>query len=107
MWKVNFFSGFFILLLGFLTRKFNWSSLISGYNTLSKKEKEKYNEKILTLYVGNLFMISGLILMFGGILMLFYLFSQREIILYSWILFTLSIIFGLIYINLNKKIKKK
>lgn len=53
-------SGFIFLLLltiALILRSGRGSFLISGYNMLSKEEKEKYDTKALCRFVGNLLLV--------------------------------------------------
>jgi len=106
MWIVNIVSGALLLLVGFLTRTYNLSGLVAGYNTAPEEEKQKYDEKKMTRYVGNLLMISaGVLLVFGFASVVIelpgYLFGV------SWGLFTAFIFAGLIYLNTGNRLKKQ
>jgi uncharacterized membrane-anchored protein len=105
MWIINAISAVSLLLLGYLIKKFKMSYLIAGYNTSSKKEKEKYDEKKLTNYVGNLLIISSLFLIKG--IILYFIIREENIIIVSWILFTIILIGGVIHLNITNYVKKK
>ena len=106
MWITNFFSGIALFLLGYLIKKFKMTYLIAGYNTSSKKEKEKYDEDKLIYYVGNLLIISSIILIIP-VIFHFTIFSlEAEIFFASWMAFIISTITGVIYINVSGCTKK-
>ena len=101
MWMTNLMSGAFLFLLGFNIKKFKMSYLIAGYNTASKKEKSKYDENKLVYYVGNLLMLSSIILILP-VVFHFTIFSlEAEIFFASWMVFVISTIAGVIYINVS------
>lgn len=54
-------SASILFVLGFALRSGKASWLIAGYNTMSKYEKEKYNEKALCLFVSNILLICAAI----------------------------------------------
>lgn len=107
MWLTNLITFIFLFVLGFLIRKFKLANLISGYNTLSKNEKEKYDTLKLTKITGNILMISSLFLLAplvpfllnGGINNLYFIIS--------WIAFTLYIIISVINMNMNSNTVKR
>ena len=103
---INISTSIIIIILALLIRFFNLKNLIAGYNTLSKEEKKKYNEKKLVQYIINMLIISGLIILVGAIPSLIKLKWEIEFFIASWIVFTLFIFVSVIFINLNKKIKK-
>ncbi len=51
-----------LLLLGYLVKYRQWSWLIAGYNTSSKKAKDTYDKEALCNGVGNfLFLLAGIL----------------------------------------------
>ena len=76
--------------------------LIAGYNTMSKAEKETYNEKALCRFVGWL--------MIGTVLcvLLTFVGSHFEIrwLSHTWILAILASIVSVIYMNTTKRFLK-
>ena len=61
-------TGVALLLLGYIVGRYNLSFLVSGYNTMSKKAKEKYDGKKVTAYTGNMLMLSSVPLIIGGLI---------------------------------------
>ena len=78
--------------------------LIAGYNTESPEEKAKYNEKALCRAVGVLVLVivgSVELLMLGLVL------DTIALVWGSGILFIVSTVFGLVYINKSQRFKRK
>lgn len=86
-------------------RVFKLSNLIAGYNTASKEEKAKYDEEKLTKFVGNLLIVSSLVLLLGGMLALL-VSNKAAVVNISWILFSLVIFGGVIYMNTGNRFRK-
>lgn len=99
-------SAIFLIFLGIIIRIFKLSFLIAGYNTASKKEKEKYNENALIKAISNLLIFSSLILILGYILSLFFRSAAELIQILTWIAYVIYILFALVHINTSSKIKK-
>lgn len=107
MFKINLISGIFLLILGFLIKKFELTYLIAGYNTASAKEKKKYDKEKLINCVGNFLMCLAGILISGGILGIILSKIKNEIFIFSWILFITYSVFWIIYINVGGHLFKK
>lgn len=91
------------LLLGYLIKYKKWSWLISGYNTASKKEKEKYDVDALCNSTGEASFI------LGGVLLLTSLgefFDIAWIIYAGWIVFTVLVFAFVIYANTGNRYRK-
>jgi membrane protein YqaA with SNARE-associated domain len=101
----NFLGGFTTLFLGLIIRFLKASSLIAGYNTASKEEKAKYDEEKLTEFVGNMLIVSSIILLLGGFLTII-ISTPLCVVFISWALFLLIIIGGVIYMNTGNRFKK-
>lgn len=101
-----FITPLILAILGVIIRLGKASFLISGYNTSSKCEKEKYDEKALCKFIGNLlFTLAGICLFIGIVKVLnFAYFSYIAII--GSILFVLVTIISVIYMNTGNKFKK-
>jgi membrane protein YdbS with pleckstrin-like domain len=82
------------------------SYLIAGYNTSSKKEKEKYDEKKLCKYISMLLIISSCVLILGSILSYFMSYYDEKIIVIMWTLYTIIILFGVIHVNITTYVRK-
>jgi membrane protein YqaA with SNARE-associated domain len=105
MWVANLLGGTITLFLGLIIRIFKASGLIAGYNTASKEEKSKYNEEKLTKYVGNMLIVSSIILLIGGFLSVFAI-IPNYLVSISWVLYSIVIIGGVVYMNAGDRIKK-
>lgn len=106
IWISNVLSGICLFLIGYSVKKFKMSYLIAGYNTSSKEEKAKYDEEKLVNFVGKLLITSSALLIAGAILALLFNKFEDGIIWSSWILFTIFILFGLVYANTGNRLKK-
>jgi hypothetical protein len=107
MWPVNLSSGLLLFLLGYLIRVYRLSFLVAGYNTASKKEREKYDVEKMTRGVGNMLMISSSFLIFGGIIAILLDTHAMMIMHASWIMFTLFMLGAVVYVNFTGCLKKK
>jgi O-antigen/teichoic acid export membrane protein len=106
MWIVYLASGVIILFLGFVTRKYNLSILVAGYNTAPAEEKQKYDERKMTRYVGNMLMMASAILLVSAIV--FYWFDLPESAFFvSWAIFIIFLLGGLVFLNTNDRLKIK
>lgn len=102
-----FITPLILAILGVIIKFGKASFLISGYNTSSKCEKEKYDEKALCKFVGNLlFTLAGICLFIGIAQILEFAYFSYIVIIGS-ILFALIIIISVIYINTGDRFKKQ
>lgn len=103
---VLFIGPLLLSILGIVLRSGKANFLIAGYNTLPKKEKEKYNEKELSKFVSNLmFVLSGLLCINGIVTMLK---PNNYALIYSLgiLLFIVVAIAAVIYMNTGNRFKK-
>ena len=105
MWIANFIGGGIIFLFGIALRFGNYSSLLAGYNTMSEEKKKKWNEKAITRFVGNLFIVEAIIVIFGGILVMHNI-APQTIMIMSWSVFGVLHIIGIIYVNKSSRFKQ-
>ena len=101
----NLFSGGVILFFGLIIRIFKASWLIAGYNTSSKEKKEKYDEDKLTTFVGNMLIISSIVLFIGGLLSPLSSIGNYSVII-SWVLFFLIIVYMAVYTNIGTHFRR-
>lgn len=87
-----------ILLLG------RGSFLIAGYNTLSSEEKEKYDRKKLSKFVGKLILALSFSMFFWVFAILF---EAEWLFILGLTLFFVITFAGVIYINTGKRFHKK
>lgn len=91
------------VLLGFLFRSGRGAFLIAGYNTASKAERDKIDEKKLCRYMGNLmFALAGCQLFF----IFSVIFEKMWLLWVALALFLVCVFGGVIYINTGNRIKK-
>jgi len=92
------------VILGIIFSTGKGAFLIAGYNTASKKEKEKYDEKALCKFMGK-----GMF----GLAFSTLLWALSDIYAIKWlfyvglVLYIIVIIFIIVYANTSKTIKKK
>lgn len=78
--------------------------MISGYNTSSREEKEKYDIKALCAFVSNLlFLIAGM-LIFRAVTIYLRIANLDNVIVIGFILI---IILALVYMNTGNRFKRK
>ena len=102
----NLIVSIFLATLGAIIRFGKASWLIAGYNTSSKEEKDRYDEKALCKYTGNFIFILAGIIFFMAIWGLFKLPNLNVVIAVGWIVFVVVIIAGVIFMNTGNKLKK-
>lgn len=105
MWVSNVIGGTIVLVAGLIVRIFKTANLIAGYNTLPKKEKEKYNIDKLCRYVGNMMILASVILL-AGAAMSFIPGFEFIVITASWALFMVYLLGGVVYMNIGNKFVK-
>ena len=93
---------FIFLLLGILFFKGKGTSLIAGFNTVPKSEKQSINVKKLTRFVGKLMFISAGCWM---IIILSDLIQSKTLNLFGAVLFVVSMLSGVIYANTGNRFK--
>jgi len=96
-------TGILLLLLGYLVKYRQWTWLIAGYNTSSRKEKDKYDKDALCKGMGNfLFILAGLnfISAAGSFL------NWAWLVNAGWITFIAAIIIFLVYANTGNRYKQ-
>lgn len=106
MWIANFFGGGLTLILGVVYRIFDAYDGLSGFSTMNEEEKSKWDIIGAGRFITQLMIISGAILVIGGILTLIN-FMPNLVMAVSWILFSIIIITGAIYINVSKRFKRR
>ena len=103
MLVVNLIVIAFFVLMGILFARGKGMSLIAGYNTMSAKEKEKYDkEKLCKAMSGMMFLLAGTwAVAAAGV------FFRSNALCWAGIaLFLAVIIGGLIYMNTGNRLKK-
>jgi len=101
----NFFMGVLCLALGLIVHTGKANGLIAGYNTMSEKEKAKWNEKAMSKATGWVLIISSAVLLIACIPMALN-FYPVTVCFVSWGMFTVIIIAGVIYINVSPRFKR-
>lgn len=95
-----------LIIFGMIIRTGKANFLIAGYNTASKEEKEKINEKELAKSMGNLLFILGGIELILPISKVLNLGDMKILMICVNVLFIFVTIGGIIYMNTAKKFKR-
>ncbi|HSJ39090.1 MAG TPA: DUF3784 domain-containing protein [Planococcus sp. (in: firmicutes)] len=92
-----------LLALGLYLLQGKGAMLIAGYNTLPKKEKEKYDEVALCKATGKLILAItfSITLIFAGAFLVI-----SNLVIAGTVLLVVTILFGLIYMNTGNRYKK-
>lgn len=101
--SITVFIGAFLVIISLFLFAGKGSFLLAGYNTASKKEKEKYDEKALCKFMGKILLPIGLatpLVSIGGIYKIFWLPFVYTVVLISLALF------AVIYCNTGNRFKK-
>lgn len=105
IWIANALGGVIVLAIGIIIRVFNVSSLIAGYNTAPAAEREKYDERALTRFVGNLLITASAVLLAGGLLDAA-TGGRGGIVSASWLAFVVILIGGIVYANTGGRFRR-
>ena len=95
-----------LLIVGWLIKYKKVTWLISGYNTASKQEKQRYDIEKLCKYMGNfIFILAGIFFLMAIINVLISGYAEMVI----WIGFgvlAVAIVCGIVYLNTGNRVKK-
>ena len=105
MASANLIGGIICLVLGLIIRTGKANFLIAGFNTMSKEEKAKWNEKAVSKFTSWLLIIPSAILLSGCIPILLDVYAFASMLI-SYAIFTVVIVVGAIYINTNPRFKR-
>lgn len=104
MWVVYTSVDLLFIILGIVFIQGKGAFLIAGYNTSSKAEKEKYNEKALCRFMGKmmfLFAVCFLVMILSDVL-------DNMAFLWGGLgLFLAVVVFTLLYANTGNRFKNK
>jgi Ca2+/Na+ antiporter len=100
--SVVVFSGIIVMGLGIYIQKAKAYHLIAGYNTLSDKEKEKFDIKKYALTFRNCFLVMGVLMLAAfPVLRFMHLDKYLSVVAIS------IIILGVLYLNYVGKVYRK
>lgn len=103
---IFFFPTAVLLIVGWLIKYKKVTWLISGYNTASKQEKQRYDIEKLCKYMGNfIFILAGIFFVMAIINVLISGYAEMVI----WIGFgvlAVAIVCGIVYLNTGNRVKK-
>jgi Domain of unknown function (DUF3784) len=95
-----------LLLAGWLIKYKKVTWLISGYNTASRREKERYDVEKLCRHMGNfVFTLAGIFFVFAAARMLFSEYSE-SIMTIGIVVFVVVSLGGLVYLNTGNRLMK-
>jgi cytochrome b561 len=103
---VLFISPLLLAILGLIIRSGKASFLIAGYNTSSKEEKDKYDEKALCRFVGNLLLVLAVIHLAIAIWKVLNFDYFNYVLGIGFTLFIVVTIAAVIYMNTGNRFKK-
>ncbi|MCL2679418.1 MAG: DUF3784 domain-containing protein [Dehalococcoidia bacterium] len=106
MVSANLFGGISCLVLGLIIRTGKANFLIAGYNTMSEKEKTKWDGKAIGKHTGWLLIILSIILLAGCVPIFLNIFPVISMLV-SYGLFTVVIIVSAIYMNVSPRFKRR
>lgn len=96
-----------LLIIGWLIKYKKVTWLISGYNTASKEQKQRYDTEKLCRYVGNfLFILAGILFCLAVIIVFNDVYADQVIPIGLGVL-AVAIVCGLIYLNTGNRVKKE
>lgn len=90
------------IVLGAVIRTGKASWLIAGYNTASKEEKEKYDEKALSRFVSNLLFVVAAVELLIGVA---YYFQLNAAVIAGYILIGIIVIASVVFVNTGNRFK--
>lgn len=104
---IFFFPTTILLIIGWMIKYKKVTWLISGYNTASKHEKQRYDIEKLCKYMGNfIFILAGIFFMMAITSILIREYYESI----AWIGFgvlAVAIVCGIVYLNTGNRVKKK
>ncbi len=106
VWIANALSGVIVFFIGIIIRIFNVSSLIAGYNTAPTAVREKYDERALTRFVGNLLITASTIILAGGLLDAA-AGAGGIVATLSWLAFVVLLLGGVVYANTGRRFQRR
>lgn len=106
MMLVYLLFGLLLMIIGALLWHGRGGSLLAGWNTMSREEKMKWDEKRLLRFNGRCLLILGGVVILTGILPLFSL-PMGIVNVVGWTLFTLLILWMVIYQNTGGRFRYK
>lgn len=91
------------VLAGIMLLRGKWAFLIAGYNTMSKKEKKRYDEKALCRFTGKImlgFALGSVLFILGGI------FNNDILDGIGFSIIIVLAVFMVVYMNTGNRFKK-
>lgn len=103
---IDFLPAILLLLAGWLIKYKKVTWLISGYNTASRQQKERYDVEKLCRHMGNfVFALAGIFFVFAAARILFSAYSE-SIMSIGIAVFVVVSLGGLVYLNTGNRLMK-
>ena len=102
----NLISGILMLAIGLIIQTGKANFLIAGYNTASKEEQDRWDVKAMSKFVGWVLLALPAIILLIACIPIGLNFFPYAAMHISWILFTVIIIVGVIYLNRSPRFKR-
>lgn len=103
---IYFLPAAVLLIIGWLIKYKKVTWLISGYNTASKKQKQKYDIERLCKYMGNFLFILASIFLIMSISSIIFARYINEITMIGFGVTGIVSICGIVYLNSENRVKK-
>ena len=102
----NLIGGVICLVFGLIIQTGKANFLIAGYNTMSKKEQSEWDAKALSKFTGWVLLVLPSVILLLVCIPISLNFFPYAMLIASWVLFTLIIIVGSIYINISRRFRQ-
>jgi hypothetical protein len=103
---LDFLPAALLLIAGWLIKYKKVTWLISGYNTSSRRQKERYDVEKLCKHGGNfVFTLAGIFFLIAAARNLFSEYSETILSIGVWV-FVIVVVVGLVYINTGNRLLK-
>ena len=105
MMIANILGGVNCLIIGLVLRTGKANFLMAGYNTMSKAEQQKWNANEISSFTGRMLITASAVLLLACIPIALDVFALASLFV-SWVLFTVGILAGSIYMNKSPRFKR-
>lgn len=106
MFIANIFGGILILIIGLITQASKSGWMLGGYNTMSKEELSQYDVKAICKFTGWVMLVLPSVILLLACIPIALDFFPEVACYTSWILLTVIIFGGIIYINRSPRFKR-
>lgn len=106
MYIMMFFAPIILFLFAIIISTGKANFLIAGYNTASKEEKSKIDEKALSKFMGKFLFVLGLIQLIIPIAKIAEISDFSALLACTNVIFLITVFAGVIYMNTANRFKK-